>query len=289
MKLSIVATTSNNDYDGCVLHRNQVFIDILSELAARHGLSAELIVVEWNPPQDRPGIAQILSWPKSRLSVRIIVVPARLHDTIGNADRIPFFQMWAKNVGIRRARGEFVLCTNADLIFSDEMIDWLVEASFDNAAYYRASRHDLGAKVVPDGNVDYRLDFCRRNVIRVNESSKGLHSNACGDFMLMARERWFACRGYPELPLWSIFIDGLLLHAAYASGLEEIRLEHPIYHIAHDLAWTHSEELGTRYPILDRRTEYMPWVNEMLTEKRVINPNGANWGFALEALDEITI
>lgn len=289
VKLSIVTTSNNNDYDGCVLHRNQVFIDTLSELADRHKLNAELVIVEWNPPQDRPGLADALSWPKSKLKVRIITVSERLHETIGNSDKIPFFQMWAKNVGVRRAKGDFILCTNADLIFSDEMIAWLAKEDFAKTAYYRATRQDLSEKIIPDGDADYRLYFCRRHVIRINDSKKGLHSNACGDFMLMAREHWYTCRGYPELPLWSIFVDGLLLHAAFANGLEEIRLKHPFYHIAHDLAWTNSEELGGKYPILNRQTEYNPWVNKMLDEKRIINPNGANWGFSLEELDEVTI
>ncbi len=290
MSLSIVTTSNNNSYDGCVLHRNQVFIDALAELANRHELNAELIVVEWNPPQDRPGLAQALSWPKSRLKTRIIVVPKRLHDTIGNSCKIPFFQMWAKNVGVRRAGGDFVLCTNADLIFSDEMIAWLARGDFRRDSFYRATRHDLSERVIPDGDIDYRLDFCQRHVIRVNEGKGGqLHSNACGDFMLMAREHWYACRGYPELALWSIFVDGLLLYAAHAHGLEQVVLDYPFYHIAHELAWTNSEELGEKYPILDRKTEYIPWTGKMVTEKRVINPNGAHWGFALESLDEITI
>uniref|UniRef100_A0A6M3L4D9 Glycosyltransferase n=1 Tax=viral metagenome TaxID=1070528 RepID=A0A6M3L4D9_9ZZZZ len=290
MSLSVVTTSNNNDYDGCILHRNQVFIDTLAELADRHRLKAELVIVEWNPPLDKPGLAAALSWPKSKLKTRIITVPERLHKMIGNSDKIPFFQMWAKNVGIRRAKGDFVLCTNADLIFSNEIVAWLAASNFEHGAYYRATRHDTNEKVIPDGLVDYRLDFCHRHVTRINESKLGqLHSNACGDFMLMAQEHWYACRGYPELPLWSIFVDGLLLYAAHAIGLEEKRLEYPIYHIAHDLAWTNSQELGELYPRLGYQTEYAPWRDKMITERRVINPNTEYWGFALEALDEIAI
>src|SRR6185503_19507238 len=37
-----------------------------------------------------------------------------------------------------------------------------------------------------------------------------VHQNACGDFQLMAREHWFALRGYPELEVFSMSLDGLL-------------------------------------------------------------------------------
>ena len=48
--------------------------------------------------------------------------PSVLHRRLKYADRLPLFQMIAKNVGIRRAKGQFVLATNIDILFSDELI-----------------------------------------------------------------------------------------------------------------------------------------------------------------------
>ncbi len=37
--------------------------------------------------------------------------------------------------------------------------------------------------------------------------SQRLHTNACGDFTLLARDDWFRLRGYPEWPIFSWHID----------------------------------------------------------------------------------
>ncbi len=39
--------------------------------------------------------------------------------------------MIAKNVGIRRARGAFILCTNIDILFSDALFRLLADRTFD--------------------------------------------------------------------------------------------------------------------------------------------------------------
>jgi len=44
---------------------------------------------------------------------------------IAHGDKLPLFQMIAKNVGIRRARGRFVLVTNIDILFSDAVIQFM--------------------------------------------------------------------------------------------------------------------------------------------------------------------
>jgi hypothetical protein len=52
--LSFVIAARNDDYGGNFLHRMQVFVNVLFWLWERHNLDAELVVVEWNPPKDRP-------------------------------------------------------------------------------------------------------------------------------------------------------------------------------------------------------------------------------------------
>jgi hypothetical protein len=61
------------------------------------------------------------------------------------------------------------------------------------------------------------------------------HTNACGDFTLMAREHWFDLRGYPEFDLFSMNLDSVLCAAAHHGGAPEEMIEEPmrIYHIEH--------------------------------------------------------
>jgi hypothetical protein len=70
-----------------------------------------------------------------------------------------------------------------------------------------------------------------------------LHTNACGDFTMMAREHWFDVRGYTELnQFYSMHLDSMLCYAAHHAGAPEELLPEPmrIYHIEHGAGsgWT---------------------------------------------------
>src|ERR1700676_3160448 len=112
--LSVVATARHDTHGGNLLGRMQVFVDAWINQCKRHNLSSELIIVEWNPPADKPKLAEALRWPDDTgpCQVRIIEVPAELHRRYRHAAALPLYQMIAKNVGIRRAQGEFILATN---------------------------------------------------------------------------------------------------------------------------------------------------------------------------------
>jgi len=75
--LSVVATARNDDHGGNPLYRMQLFVDGLIAQCDRHRLPAELVLVEWNPPTDRPRLAEVLRWPESDgwCRVRIVEVP----------------------------------------------------------------------------------------------------------------------------------------------------------------------------------------------------------------------
>jgi hypothetical protein len=61
--LSVVVTTRNDDHGGDPLKRLQAFVNCFEQQCRRTGLDAEVIVVEWNPPADRPRVASLLRTP----------------------------------------------------------------------------------------------------------------------------------------------------------------------------------------------------------------------------------
>jgi hypothetical protein len=70
-----------------------------------------------------------------------------------------------------------------------------------------------------------------------------VHTSACGDFTMMAREHWFDVRGYAELnQFYSMHLDSMLCYAAHHAGAREQLLPEPmrIYHIEHGAGsgWT---------------------------------------------------
>lgn len=303
--ISIVTATRNDAYDGDSLHRNQVFISSLVWLAETHGLEAELIIVEWDPPRGKPSMKKAIRWPaRENTTIRILTVPHKVHEMVENHDLIPFFQMQAKNIGVRRANGDWVLCTNADLVYSHGLVGWLAKADnsdvLDEGGYYRAARYDTSIRrmsarpeLLYPGVAELWLEACRESVTKKHEAPPPgqLFTNACGDFTLAHRDVWADLRGYPEIGRWSPHVDSLFLIAATAAGYAEHRIPHPMYHLLHDKALVGLDQSETEYPypVLDLKTEFEPWTRLMERGKRCISPNTPDWGFMGEKIADVEI
>ncbi len=144
--LSIVACSRNDDHGGHLQERTQLFIDGIADQARRFALDCELILVDWNPPADRPGLADQLRYPGAdgHLVTRVITVPAEVHRTLPHSEALPMFQMMAKNVGIRRARGRMILVTNIDILLPDPLAVRLAARDLDETgSVYRTDRLDI--------------------------------------------------------------------------------------------------------------------------------------------------
>jgi len=432
--ISFVAVARNDDHGGNFLDRMQVFISALLQQIKKHNLNAELIIVDWNPLGDRPKLSQVLSSSFSSelfknipCKIRIIEVPSEIHKRFQYFDKISLFQMIGKNVGIRRARGEFVVATNVDLLFSDDLIKSLVSKSLKPEFIYRIDRNDVDG--IPYGaSVREQLDYCENNVIRVHrkdgsfaaisrwgiflikckidlrhfrkyflsnfrdgcsliqsiyrdartaissyiqdvkelihfykknrkrykysilmkmtkigveltaigvflvakQTGKGiyiiaklavegivfpvikttvqlkkmifplyprLHTNGCGDFTMMTKEKWHELRGYPELEIFSFNLDSLILQMAYESGLREKILKDPLrmYHMEHDSGWTpescdnlFNRLRETGIPFLSHE-KFVQIASKMHKNKSSMISNKENWGLGSETLPEVCI
>lgn len=329
-----------------------IFVNGLAQQCERHRLRAELILVDWNPPADRASLADVLDWPSpsSYFDLRVIQVPTELHAGFDHSDKLHFFQMIAKNVGIRRARGTFACATNIDVLFSDRLIEFLAARNLSAERLYRVDRFDVASDVPYPASVEEQLEHCRRNVLRVArrddviEAKKGkpprnlpvwryhlsegvnkvrtsmpswmremvarmlpwtirktilfriptVHTNACGDFTLMAKERWAELRGYPEYAAFSLHIDSLLCYAAHYGGTRQVLLKPPIciYHLEHTGGWTPEEaknlEERIRAAGIPQLTEeeMVEREAEMRSASRATTFNDDGWGLVTHDLPE---
>ncbi len=168
--LSVVVAARNDDHGANFLRRLQTFANALIGQAKRHSLPIELILVDWNPPADRPPLVEALRWPAdpAPCRVRAITVPPEIHRRYRHAGALPLYQMIAKNVGFRRAQGEFILATNIDILLSDELMEFLAARRLEPGRMYRIDRHDVETDVPVDAPVAEQLDYCRTHCIRVN-------------------------------------------------------------------------------------------------------------------------
>ncbi|MCB0638458.1 MAG: hypothetical protein KDC54_17635 [Lewinella sp.] len=146
--LSIVVSGRNDNYGGDFERRLQRFVDRLTYLIEKYQLPTELLLVNYNPLADRPGLEQMIQWPAGRrhLRIRMITVPPDVHRQFIDPSirkTLPFFEFVAKNIGLRRATGAFILATNADILFPEEMVRCWAERSLTQGCLYRANRLDF--------------------------------------------------------------------------------------------------------------------------------------------------
>jgi hypothetical protein len=380
-EVSFVACGRNDDHGGNFLARFEIFVRHLAAQCARHALRAELVVVEWNPPKDKAGLRNAIKWPAATpfCPVRLIQVPKELHERFENSDKLLLHQFIAKNAGIRRARGEFIVATNIDIIFSDALIARMAKGHLQSDCFYRVDRRDVSPMVPLESTASEQLQFCERNVIRIHDKfgtldlrhgtfsriyrrtavlllaswsfpiglipfavwslfAKArahrvllfpdtrdpavrasapdvpgtiwgaycrkvaharrsmalrrlfgyLHTNACGDFTLMARTQWERLMGYVEFPGFPMHIDGLLLYAAKAIGMKEEvwNASAFVYHMEHDDGSGFNEYAsGEKWRSLESRKipyiavdEFIRWALDMGVGNSLPMQNDKNWG-----------
>ncbi len=166
--LSIIVSSRNDNHGGDMDKRQRIFIRGLIDQANRYKLHIELIVVEWNPPQEKPYLHEILPQPKEGdfLSLRYIVVPTEIHTQYRFAHTMPLYQMIAKNVGIRRAAADFILCSNVDLLFSNELMEILAAKNLDKKCFYRANRSDIPEQIDETLDTQQQLALARTRIMR---------------------------------------------------------------------------------------------------------------------------
>lgn len=164
----------------------------------------ELVLVEWNPLVDRPRFCDSLP-ATEHLTVRVITVTNEIHNTF-NTDT-PVLEWPGKNTGARRARGEYVLVTNSDIIFSDAMIANLNNRDLEDGVYYRTDRFDFDGTGIEYCSPDNYREFAAARVFQGHLATNSvcrippgtplsvfpasdntmLHTNASGDFILTKR------------------------------------------------------------------------------------------------------
>lgn len=264
--LSVVVAGRNDGYGGDFLGRTTLFLDSMAHAARSQHLPIEVVMVEWNPPPTTPPLAEALRpvrRSRARLPVRFVTVPPELHQARDGADLLPIFEFAAKNVGVRRAKGEYVLCSNPDVILSKPLARFIGRRSLEPRTFYRVDRYDVTHP--PAGSsVRATRSWAEHHVVCVNRlgesipfdppasmrqiraelrkrgdasGSEGagteqaartdplaeLHTNAAGDFMLMRRDEWEELGGFPEL-VSPWHVDAYLVAIAASAGLRQVVL-----------------------------------------------------------------
>ena len=166
--ISFVVTSRNDNHGGDLRKRMLIFFKGLIYQCNRVKLPCELIMVDWNSPNPNELLDKVLPPVEESdyLSVRYVIVPPEIHDRYRFSEELGLYQMIAKNVGIRRARAEFICCTNIDLLFSDALFNELAQRKLEKGRFYRANRCDIPSTIDEKLSIEKQLKFCEENIIK---------------------------------------------------------------------------------------------------------------------------
>ena len=286
--LSVVLASRDDDYAGRMAERFVTAIALLAHaILLRCVADVEILVVEWNSPAERPGLGpqidEALSIATSNstcaetVKIRRIVVPPAVHSTLESHGHVrstaPMSEFIAKNVGLRHARGKFVLAQNPDDVWSPALATFLLERRDhrEDTFYTAGMRFDTAlperptdaasalAEIVERAHDDERLAASvyaptRPHRPEAFEQAVAAFGRLCehgddgsgaipgywdfhaGDFVLAARAQWEAVLAYPEVP-WSFGIDSAILCKFYGAGLRNACLLPPctVVHQFHEI------------------------------------------------------
>lgn len=290
--LSIVIVGRNDNYGVNFLSRLNNFIQSLDhQVSAFPGL-IELIVVEWNPLDDQLPLKKVIN-PVANIDVRIITVGNDIHQTLNHSS--PVLEFYGKNAGIRRARGKFVLATNPDILFTQELITEVNQQRLSVGCVYRADRYDFISDELDQVDVADYVNFATKKSFQAHlavdnfswspsfnspntvwdlprsiVTTKTIHTNACGDFILAAKDDFFQANGLWEGNTHRWHIDSFSLLRLLNCGLKQVVFATPLI-IFHQ----HHERTGTPDP----------WNSAQAVEMG-LKTGLPNWGLADHTLIE---
>lgn len=172
--LSIVITGRNDNYGGDFNDRLQGTVQWLAHWIEQYKIFTELLFINYNPIAENRRMEEQIDWPKDKhfFKTRIISVPSDIHEKFVDPTirkTIPLFEFIAKNIGIRRAKGQFILCTNADILFSEKVFERLAKQDLEKGCLYRCSRLDFKTienKLKENDNWDLAEEKIKKNVFK---------------------------------------------------------------------------------------------------------------------------
>lgn len=232
--ISFIGFSRNDDYIPDRAEKHNASLNFLLQQLKDFKIPSEIVLVEWNYPEDRPPLAETISIKVDSpyTSIRIIRVPSSYHQQYKYWQHRPFITGGAINVGIRRARGKFILPIASDVFLTDACFEIISKQTLDENTFYRCDRYDVhGTDLVysqDDRNVFFEI--CENN-IKVHHKKltqepsfevADLHTNACGDFYLTSKKLLETIRGNKEgKDIGGLDIDSLIIHALDGVGAKQ--------------------------------------------------------------------
>jgi hypothetical protein len=243
MKISAVVVSRNDNYGG---HLNERATYALNSAIDTYD---EVIYVDWNSPTH-----SLLYDIKDNLylkgNLKHFVIPPEAAHHLTNMD--PHAQVCCetlgRNIGIRRAKGDWIISTNIDVIHPNrKSVEEIIKINGDQH-FLTLSRRETTWDQIKDfhgGSIkfeDWELlrDYLseksekRTHYEKIVEGDDYSLINCCGDFQFAPKHIWESIRGFEEELIYALYSDTNVQKKAvmHKFGLKAI-FEPAMFHINH--------------------------------------------------------
>jgi len=243
MKISAVIVSRNDNYGGNLLERATYCINSAIDTYD------EVFYIDWNS-STHSLLYDIKDNLKFKGNLKHIVITPEIASILTNND--PHAQICcetlARNLGLRRAEGDWVVSTNIDVIQPrrDHLEDLI--KSIDPNTFYTISRRPVeleDIKKFHGGECKYEDWKSLREYLienseerhyeeKVNKGDDYSIINCCGDFQLTTKYIWNEIRGFEEDLIYVLYSDTNVQKKAVMHGFGLKALYNPaLFHINH--------------------------------------------------------
>jgi hypothetical protein len=243
MKISAVIISRNDNYGG---HLNERAIYAINSAINTYD---EVFYIDWNS-ETHSLLYDIKDNLQLKGNLKHIVITPEIASILTNNDpqAQKCCEVLARNIGIRRATGDYIVSTNIDIIHPKrEDIETIINSS-DNNTMYTLSRRDVTWDIIKEfhgGEIkfdewdklrDYIYINSEERVIEEKTSTSDDYSiiNCCGDFQLAPKHIWNDIKGFEEDLIYPLYADTNAQKKSVKHGFNlKAIFNPPMFHISH--------------------------------------------------------
>jgi len=272
VKTTAILTSKNDNYGGNLHHRATM---CLTSLIEHHD---EVIFVDWKTKDGNSIINNIKHNLPHQKKLKSIQVPKEfLQVKYPHISNYSMIESIGRNVGIRRAEGEYIISTNIDIISTP-----LNYSLLDESTFYTVPRRDIDEGFHLGFNSFKELYKSIWNNKDLYQQKQKIESSTdiwslilcCGDYQIGHRNVWGKMKGFEESILFGCGIDTNVMKKASFHSNIKILDEHYIFHLNHGKSSNRDDD-----------EEIAPMSNqENIIQKFTITENSDNWGMFNEDL-----
>ena len=243
MKISAVIISRNDNYGG---HLNERAIYAINSAINTYD---EVFYIDWNS-ETHSLLYDIKDNLQLKGNLKHIVITPEIASILTNNDpqAQKCCEVLARNIGIRRATGDYIVSTNIDIIHPKrEDIENIINSS-DNNTMYTLSRREVTWDIIKEfhgGEMNFNEWDKLRDYIYINSEERIVEEktstsddysiiNCCGDFQLAPKHIWNDIKGFEEDLIYPLYADTNVQKKSVKHGFNlKAIFNPPMFHINH--------------------------------------------------------